>query len=396
MRKPPVVILAGVRWDFLWQRHQTLATLFARAGYPTVFVETTGLSNPTPNIASTRNVLARVSKSLGARKPTGMPRTPGTPHGEPSLESPPDENLTVYSPLALPPTSSVFRRMNARFFAPGISRDLRKMAGNSPVVVAYPPTRTTLDVIAHLEPRLVFYDCADEYAAFPGAPRDIAATERELILRADLVSCTSGHLLERVAKLRPDAFLLGPGVEHELFEDASYEGNPGYIRTVCYFGDLDDARIDFKVLEAIVAAGFRLRLVGGVGEEARRLLRSPGVDYVGEVAHRDLPKVLSGVDAFVLPYKVNCLTRGISPAKTYECLATGKPVIAAPLPAMKEIGKYVYIADEPGDYIEACTNLGPAETKEKARARRELARKNSWESRFAEIEEKVWRKLREG
>jgi hypothetical protein len=54
VHKPPVVILSGVRWDFLWQRHQTLATLFAGAGYPTVFVETTGLANPrlTPKYAT--------------------------------------------------------------------------------------------------------------------------------------------------------------------------------------------------------------------------------------------------------------------------------------------------------------------------------------------------------
>src|SRR5215210_7566375 len=55
LHKPPVVILSGVRWDFLWQRHHTLATLFAGAGYPTVFVETTGLSNPRP----TGNTLRR-------------------------------------------------------------------------------------------------------------------------------------------------------------------------------------------------------------------------------------------------------------------------------------------------------------------------------------------------
>ncbi len=390
--KPPVAVLAGVRWDFLWQRHQTLATLFARAGHPTVFVETTGLSNPRPTVASTRKVLARISKSIVGWKPTEMSRPPGMPHGA----SPPGENPTVYSPLALPPTSGVFRRMNERFFVPNIARDLRRMAGDSPVVVAYPPTRTTLDIISRLEARHVFYDCADEYAAFPGAPRDIAATERELILRADLVSCTSGHLLERVAKLRPDAFLSGPGVEYELFEDASYEGNPGDIRMVCYFGDLDDARIDFKVLEAIVAAGFRLRLVGGAGRAARKILRSPGVDHVGEVAHRDLPQAISGVDAFVLPYKVNQLTRGVSPAKTYECLAAGKPVIAAPLPAMKELAEHIYIADEPEDYVEILKSLGSVETKEKAEARRELSRKNSWEARFAEIEEKIWRKLREG
>lgn len=380
MRKPPVVILAGVRWDFLWQRHQTLATLFARAGHPTIFVETTGLSNPRPTKDSLRNVLARISKSRGTSY----------------SGSPPDENLSIYSPLALPPTSGIFRQMNERFFIPGIARDIRKRIAASPVVVAYPPTRTTLDIVARLEPRLVFYDCADEYAAFPGAPHDIAATERELILRADLVSCTSGHLLERVAKLRPDAFLSGPGVEYGLYEDASYAGDPGDVRTVCYFGDLDDARINFKVLEAIAAAGFRLRLVGGARGAARKILHSPGVDYLGEVAHRDLPQAISGVDAFVLPYKVNGLTLGISPAKTYECLATGKPIISAPLPAMKGLGEHVYIANEPEDFVEALKNLGLAETGGKAKARRELARRNSWESRFAEIEEKVCRKLRKG
>jgi phosphoketolase len=56
VHKPPVVILSGVRWDFLWQRHQTLATHFAGAGYPTVFVETTGLANP----RLTGNTLRRI------------------------------------------------------------------------------------------------------------------------------------------------------------------------------------------------------------------------------------------------------------------------------------------------------------------------------------------------
>ena len=42
----PVVVLSGIRWDFLWQRHQILASKLAERGHPTVFVETTGLSNP--------------------------------------------------------------------------------------------------------------------------------------------------------------------------------------------------------------------------------------------------------------------------------------------------------------------------------------------------------------
>jgi glycosyltransferase involved in cell wall biosynthesis len=95
----------------------------------------------------------------------------------------------------------------------------------------------------------------------------------------------------------------------------------------------------------------------------------------------------------VLPYEVNGLTRGISPAKTYECLATGKPVVAAPLPALEELAGHVYLAKEPQEYVEILRRLVKLETEEKARARIELARKNSWEARFKEIEEYLCRAL---
>jgi glycosyltransferase involved in cell wall biosynthesis len=125
----------------------------------------------------------------------------------------------------------------------------------------------------------------------------------------------------------------------------------------------------------------------------RAFLRASGVDYRGEVPHAQLPAALVGVDAFVLPYKVNELTRAIAPAKTYECLATGKPVVAAPLPALEELAGHVYLAGRPKDYVRVLRSLWELETEEKRRARIELARKNSWEARFREIEEALWRAL---
>lgn len=373
MKKPPVVLLSGVRWDFLWQRHQALATLFARAGYPTVFVETTGLSDP--GFGSARRVLERLLRPGESRKP------------------PEDGALTVYSPFTAPPTKGLFRRANRRLFLPKVARDLLEISGEPPVVFAYPPTRTTLDLLDLLKPRLLFYDCADEYASFPGVPRDVAGTERDLLLRADLVSCTSEHLLRRVRRLRPDAFLSGPGVDYDLFAPLSTEEVSGEARVVCYFGSLDAGRVDFEVLRAVVRAGFELRLVGRAKGAPRSLLRSPGVDFRGEVPHRELPVALAGLDAFLLPYELNDLTLGVSPAKTFECLATGKPVVAAPLPAVERLSKFVYLAREPEDYVETLKSLGESETREKVRERREVALRNSWEERFKEIEEAVWRKL---
>jgi glycosyltransferase involved in cell wall biosynthesis len=374
MERPPVVILSGVRWDFLWQRHQDLATLFSRAGYPTVFVETTGLANPHPNRETLRKVASRLSRAGGEGSSA-------------------EEGLTVYSPLTAPPTYGVFRWLNRRFFVPRVVKDLGKNA--DPVVIAYPPTRTTLEVISGLHPRLVLYDCSDDYAHFPGAPRDIAATERELLRRADLVSCTSTWLLEKVRAVRPDAFLSGPAVDYEHFAILQNIPPPsdGEVRTVCFFGSLSRERIDLCALRAIAEAGFEVRIVGGLRRVGRDLLELPGIDYRGEVPHAKLPSALAGVDAFVLPYRVNGLTRGISPAKTYECLATGRPVVAAPLSALEELAGFVYLAARPRDYVEVLQALKNLETERGRRARIELARGNSWGARFEEIEEALWRIL---
>ena len=376
--KPPVVVLSGIRWNFLWQRHQILATRFARAGYRTIFVETTGLSNPGFDGATLRKVAARLRRSGGK--------------GESHPEEP---NLTVYSPLVAPPTWRAFRFLNRWFFLPRVARDIREIIVEDPIVVTYPPTRTTLDLIPDFRPRLLYYDCSEDYTGFPGIPKDIASTERELLRRADVVSCTAPSLLEKVEPLRPDAFLSGPGVDYEQFARLQRD-RPGGVRTVCYFGHLGRERIDLAALRAVAEAGFTVRLVGGVGKVDRGFFETPGIDYLGEVQHQELPGALEGVDAFVLPYLDNRLTRGISPAKTYECLATGKPVVASPLPALREIKEHIYLAGTAQEFVEALRSLKSLETKEKFQARVELARKNSWDARFGEIEEKLWDDLKSG
>lgn len=378
-RKPPVVILSGIRLDFLWQRHQILATRFARAGYKTIFVETTGLSTPRPDRATLRKVFRRLrlSRSAGGKAPD-------------------EPNLTIYSPLVAPPTWKAFRKLNRRLFAPRVARDLRKISGEDPIVVAYPPTRTTLDLISRVRPRILYYDCSENYEGFPRIPKDIATTERELLMEADLVSCTAPSLLEKVKALRPDTFLSGPGVDYEQFAALQESSASDKPRVACYFGHVGYERINMDVFRAVVRAGFEVRIIGGMGDSASKFLDSSGVDYRGEVPHAELPAALADVDVFLLPYLENELTRGISPAKTYECLATGKPVVASPLPALEVIEDHVYLARNPAEFVKILQNMGDLETREKVKARIELARRNSWEARFKEIEKKLWDRLENG
>ena len=373
--KPPVVILSGIRWDFLWQRHQILAILFARAGYPTIYVETTGLRNPSLIPGNICKVLDRLLRA-GCKSRS-------TPDSTPS-------NLIVYSPLVVPPTWKVFRRLNTTVFVPRVARDLRRLLGGvSPAVIAYPPTRTTLDLLSKLEPRRVLYDCVLNYEFFPGVPSDIAETEKILFRRADAVTVDSGFLLEKHRGLRPDLVQIGSGVDHELFEQARMGPLRRPARTVCFFGMMDESRFDFDLVGKLAEEGYQVRLLGTLARPA--FARLPGVEYRGEVPHWDLPRHLSDADALIIPYKINAFSKGTFPAKIYECLATGKPTIVTPLPDLVPFGDLLYLAKDARGFVDTLRRLPDLETEVRVEARAELARQNSWETRFKAIEGVLWR-----
>jgi glycosyltransferase involved in cell wall biosynthesis len=88
----------------------------------------------------------------------------------------------------------------------------------------------------------------------------------------------------------------------------------------------------------------------------------------------------------LIPYRITSFSKGTFPAKTYESLATGKPVVATPLPDLKRLGGHVYLGDGAREFVEVLRRLHESETPERKRARIEFARENSWDARFARFE----------
>ena len=62
------------------------------------------------------------------------------------------------------------------------------------------------------------------------------------------------------------------------------------------------------------------------------LLVAPNVHYLGQQAYASLPAHLKGFDVATMPFALNEATRSISPTKTLEYLAGGKPVVSSPVP----------------------------------------------------------------
>jgi glycosyltransferase involved in cell wall biosynthesis len=92
------------------------------------------------------------------------------------------------------------------------------------------------------------------------------------------------------------------------------------------------------------------------------------------------------MDVCLLPYKINPWTNNIDSLKLYEYLACGKPVVATDVPAAREFGELVRIANDAAGF-EAAVEAGLAEDPLVcAPARKAAAAANTWEDRVAQIE----------
>jgi glycosyltransferase involved in cell wall biosynthesis len=105
---------------------------------------------------------------------------------------------------------------------------------------------------------------------------------------------------------------------------------------------------------------------------------------LGPRAYAELPDVLRGADAGLIPYSINELTASIFPMKVYEYLAAGLPVVATTLPALAGVTEVARAADAQGIarlLDEALTEDTPERRAERSRA----AASHSWERRLEEI-----------
>lgn len=359
-----VVILSSVEWDATRQRHHAFAEQWAKAGHRVFFVENTGFREP--GLRDLRRVTGRLSRAWRG----GGARHARVPKG-----------ISVVSPLVLPPTRKLFREANAALLAPRLAdllhdRGLRR----GPVVFAYLPTATTLAILDRLSPSLVVYDCVDNFYGLPSPPPNLAETEAALMARAGLILTTSSTLYDDKKALHPNVVELHHGVSRAFFLPPPPD-RPR--RRLCYFGTVWRA-LDYAPIRALAEAGFQVEIIGPVKEAPPPL--PPSVAFRGSFPHEELPAMLADHDALLLPYVNDEYNRGVIPAKTFECLATGRPVLASPLPALKGLSKVLTICRTPAEWVAAARALDEDGSCD---ARVEAARAHAEEAVFARLEELV-------
>jgi UDP-galactopyranose mutase len=147
-----------------------------------------------------------------------------------------------------------------------------------------------------------------------------------------------------------------------------------------------DERLDLALLAEIaeLRPDWTIALIGPVAkiDETSIPVRDNIVRF-GQQAYDDLPAFLACFDVALMPFARNEATRAISPTKTLEYLAGGKPVISTPIADVITLyGDVVHIAETGLEFIAAAEAVlrrtSDADRQWRARAAR-LVAANDWD-----------------
>jgi glycosyltransferase involved in cell wall biosynthesis len=290
-----VLCLSHLRWNFVYQRPQHLLSRCAR-DHDVFFFEEPYFDRPVPELEIR-------DAAPGVRVVT--------PHLPEKNQANPDDAL---------------RRLLDSLLDDVRGRDL----------VTWYYTPLALGFADHLRPAAVVYDCMDELSMFHGASPALARCEAELLQRADVVF-TGGHSLfeyKRHLHHNMHPFPSSVDVPHfararELQDDPPDQAGIARPR-VGFFGVIDE-RMDLALLAELSDArpDLQLVMIGPVAKIDRATLpRRPNIHWLDSKSYQELPAYLAGWDVAMMPFARNDSTRFISPTKTPEYLAAGKPVVS--------------------------------------------------------------------
>lgn len=356
--RPDVVCFSHLRWSFVFQRPQHLLSRCAK-GRRVFFFEEPVLDASSPHL-----------KVL-----------PVDRHGV---------------RVAVPHLPAAMGEARARAALRALLDELLERHGAEDHVAWY-YTPMALPFSRHLAPAAIVYDCMDELSAFAGAPPELKDREAELLRRADVVFTGGRSLYEAKRARHPNVHLYPSGVDVAHFArarlslaaPADQAAIPG--PRLGFFGVIDE-RLDVDLIDAVAALrpAWQIVLIGPVVKIAPALLpRAPNIHYLGQKPYEELPAYLAGWDVALLPFARNEATRFISPTKTPEYLAGGRPVVSTSIRDVvqpyAELG-LARIADSPRDFVaavEACL----AEPRAGALARIDaFLAESSWDAIWARME----------
>jgi UDP-galactopyranose mutase len=322
-----LICFSHLRWNFVFQRPQHLMSRFAEAGRVIFWEE--------PEAA-----LPEMEPALGVRTCA-------------------ETGVIVVTPSLPEKLSGDEREATLKALLDSY------LAGEVGPIVRWYYTPMMLPFSRHIEAACMVYDCMDELANFRFAPVELLALERELLAASDVVFTGGYSLYEAKKGLHPNIHPFPSSVDRGHFGRAraidAVPDDQGSLPRPCFgFYGVIDERMDLEMVAAVADAHpeWSIVMVGPVVKiDPADLPHRHNIHYLGGKQYEELPAYLGGWDVALMPFAINDSTKFISPTKTPEYLAGGRPVVSTPITdVIRHYGdlESVFIADGAEAFIKGC------------------------------------------
>lgn len=268
-------------------------------------------------------------------------------------------------------------------------------------------TPMALPFTDHLKPEMVVYDCMDELSAFKFAPIALKEKEQQLLNKADVVF-TGGYSIYEAKKHRHHNIYPFPssidkdhfGSARTISEEPADQAQIPHPR-FGFYGVIDE-RFDIEMIAKAAEAkpDWQFVLIGPIVKiDPATLPTFSNIHYLGGKSYNELPHYLAGWDVAIIPFAMNESTRFISPTKTPEYLAAGKPVISTPIKDV--VSPYsdnglVHIASDAHQFIQHGETILGVKSNEEWLTKVDLFLSgNSWDKTWCQMVKHIENKLNE-
>ncbi|MGB5931202.1 MAG: glycosyltransferase, partial [Cyclobacteriaceae bacterium] len=248
------------------------------------------------------------------------------------------------------------------------------------------------------QPDFDVYHCMDDVAHSEYLYRHGPEREDYLVARADLTITTSRELCrlkkkasEKTVYLPNAAFshIFRRAVEQELPRPEEMKGLEGK-KVIGYTGNLD-TRPNYPLIRK-VAEQHADKVVVLVGPENSPEIKEQGLDkmanviFTGSKKLEQLPSYLRYMDAVMIPFKCNTLTKSIYPLKINEYLAAGRAVVSTRFSEdIQDFEDVIRLASDDDEFIRKVGDAVDGSTPEEVEKRMKVADSNTWEKRVRQF-----------
>ncbi len=268
-------------------------------------------------------------------------------------------------------------------------------------------TPMAMGFASHLQPKAVVYDCMDELSGFKFAPPELLENEAKLFQKTDLVFTGGQSLYEAKKDKHKSVHAFPSSIDAAHFKQArNIKDEPQDQQQISrprlgYCGVIDE-RLDLNLLteSAELRPDWQFVMIGPVVKISDEdLPRGANIHYLGGKDYKELPSYIAGWDVALMPFALNESTRFISPTKTPEYLAAGKPVVSTAIrDVVRPYGEMnlVRIAASAEEFVAACEKAMQENTTEKLARTDEFLAQNSWDKTWSRMANLIDDVVKEG